>query len=130
MITLIDNTTIVRLAKERGIWPVTPHPQFDTEHTMLIGLIRVWAEQRNLIKGATSQAQMLKLTEEVGEIAAAVARGNRDALKDGIGDAVVVLTILAAQNDLTLEECVAAAYNEIKDRKGRMVDGVFVREES
>jgi len=95
----------------------------------LIDRIEVWAEDRNLIRGATSQAQMLKLTEEVGEIASAVARGNRDALKDGIGDAVVVLTILAAQNDLTLEECVAAAYNEIKDRKGRMVDGVFVREE-
>jgi len=95
----------------------------------LIDHIEVWAEDRNLIKGGTSQAQMLKLTEEVGEIASAVARGNRDALKDGIGDAVVVLTILAAQNDLSLEECVAAAYNEIKDRKGRMVDGVFVREE-
>lgn len=96
----------------------------------LIDRIEQWAHDRNLIKGATSQAQMLKLTEEVGEIAAAVARSNRDALKDGIGDAVVVLTILAAQNGLSLGECVAAAYNEIKDRKGRMVDGVFVREES
>lgn len=95
----------------------------------LIDRIEIWAEDRNLIEGATSQAQMVKLTEEVGEIAAAVARGNREALKDGIGDAVVVLTILAAQNDLTLEECVAAAYNEIKDRKGRMIDGVFVREQ-
>lgn len=95
----------------------------------LIDRIEQWAHDRNLIEGATSQAQMVKLTEEVGEIAAAVARGNRDALKDGIGDAVVVLTILAAQNGLSLEECVAAAYDEIKDRKGRMVDGVFVRDQ-
>lgn len=90
--------------------------------------IRQWAHDRNLIEGATSQAQMVKLTEEVGEVAAAVARGNREALKDAIGDVTVVLVILAAQNGLSFEECVLAAYNEIKDRKGRMVDGVFIRE--
>lgn len=103
-------------------------PQFDTEHTMLIGLIRKWAHDRNLIEGATSQAQTVKLFEEGGEVAAAVARGNREALKDAIGDCTVVLVILAAQNGLSFEECVLAAYNEIKDRKGRMVDGVFIRE--
>lgn len=90
--------------------------------------IRAWANDRNLIEGATAQAQCVKLFEEGGEVAHAVARGNRDALKDGIGDMVVVLTILAAQNGLTLEECVAAAYYEIKDRTGRMVDGVFVKD--
>ena len=95
---------------------------------MPIKAIRQWAHDRNLIKGATSQAQTVKLFEEGGEVAHAVARGDRDALKDGIGDMVVVLTILAAQNDLTLEECVAAAYDEIKDRTGRMIDGIFVRD--
>lgn len=92
--------------------------------------IRQWASDRNLIEGATRQAQMLKLTEEVGELASAIARGNEPLVADSIGDAVVVLTILAAQSGLTIEDCVAAAYNEIKDRKGRMVDGVFVREEA
>lgn len=92
--------------------------------------IRQWAEARNLIEGATSQAQTVKLFEEGGEVAHAVARGDREALKDGIGDMVVVLTILAAQNSLTLEECVAAAYDEIKDRTGRMVDGVFIKDET
>lgn len=91
-------------------------------------LIRQWANDRNLINGATSQAQTVKLFEECGEVAHAVARGDRDKLKDGIGDMVVVLTILAAQNGLMLEECVAAAYDEIKDRTGRMVDGVFIRD--
>jgi hypothetical protein len=47
---------------------------------------------------------------------------------DGIGDAVVVLTILAAQHGVTIEECIDAAWDEIKDRKGRMIDGVFVKE--
>lgn len=94
----------------------------------LTGMIVDWAHERNLVAGSTSQAQTVKLFEEGGEVAHAVARGDRDALKDGIGDMIVVLTILAAQNGLTVEECVAAAYDEIKDRKGRMVDGIFVRD--
>lgn len=97
--------------------------------TTLFGLIRKWAGDRNLIEGATSQAQTVKLFEEGGEVAHAVARGDRDALKDGIGDMIVVLTILAAQNDLSVEECVAAAYDEIKDRTGRMVDGIYRKDE-
>lgn len=90
--------------------------------------IRRWAHDRNLIEGATSQAQTVKLFEEGGEVAHAVARGDREALKDGIGDMIVVLTILAAQNGLSVEECVSAAYAEIKDRKGQMLDGIFVKE--
>lgn len=90
--------------------------------------IRQWAADRNLIEGATRQAQMLKMTEEVGELAAGIAKGNEPLVKDSIGDCVVVLTILAAQSGLKIEDCIEAAYEEIKDRKGKMVDGVFVRE--
>ena len=95
----------------------------ETAH--VLNLIRQWAHDRNLIEGATRQAQMLKLTEEVGELAADIAKGRCP--KDSIGDCVVVLTILAAQSGLTIEECFEAAYDEIKDRKGKMIDGVFVR---
>lgn len=94
-----------------------------------VNAVRKWAADRNLIEGATSQAQMVKLTEEVGEVAAAVARGNKVALADGIGDVAVVLIILAAQNGLAFEDCLNGAYEGIKDRKGRMVNGVFVREQ-
>lgn len=91
--------------------------------------IRRWANDRNIIQGATPHAQMLKMTEELGELASGIARGNMELIKDSIGDCMVVLTILAAQHELTVEECAASAYNEIKDRKGRMVNGVFVKEE-
>jgi NTP pyrophosphatase (non-canonical NTP hydrolase) len=102
-----------------------------SEETMpIFDQIRQWATDRNLIEGATRQAQMLKLFEEGGELAGAIARGKEDVVKDSIGDMVVVLTIVAAQSGLTIEECIAAAYDEIKDRKGRMVDGVFVKQES
>lgn len=92
-------------------------------------MIRKWADDRNLIEGATPQAQMLKLTEEVGELAHGVARDDLGEVRDAIGDAVVVLTILAAQFGMNIEGCIASAYDEIKDRKGRMVDGIFIKEE-
>lgn len=88
-----------------------------------------WAHDRNLIKGSTPQAQMLKLTEEMGELASGVAKQNTPLIIDSLGDCMVVLTILAAQYDLDLRDCFEAAYQEIKDRKGRMVDGVFVKDE-
>ena len=90
--------------------------------------IRGWAQARNLIEGSTTDKQFLKLSEEIGELAEGLAKGRRDAIVDGIGDAVVVLTILAAQVGLQIEDCIEAAWLEIKDRKGRMQDGVFIKE--
>lgn len=99
------------------------------QRSSLFDKVRGWAHDRNLVEGSTPEKQFLKLSEEIGETAAALARQDQDGIKDGIGDAVVVLTILAAQRGLTIEECLAAAWDEIKDRRGRMVDGVFVKEE-
>lgn len=93
-----------------------------------IPLIREWAHARNLIKGSTPEKQFIKLMEEAGEVAAALARNKQDELKDGLGDMFVVMTILAAQRGLDIEDCIARAYFEIKDRKGRMVDGIFRKE--
>ena len=96
----------------------------------LVALIQNWAWDRNLIDGSTPNAQMLKLMEEVGELAGGVCKDKGDVIKDSIGDVFVVLTIIATQMGWSIEECVQAAYAEIKDRKGRMVDGVFVKEEA
>ena len=49
---------------------------------------------------------------------------------DSIGDIFVVLTILSAQKDLEIEGCIFHAWHEIKDRKGKMIDGIFIKEES
>lgn len=86
-----------------------------------------WANDRNLIQGSTPQAQLGKLMEEMGELASSI--GKKRNPKDDIGDCMVVLTVIAAQSGLTLSECYAHSYEEIKDRKGRIVDGVFVKEE-
>ena len=86
-----------------------------------------WAEDRNLIKGSNPESQMLKLIEEVGELASDIAK-RRD-VKDSIGDSLVVLTLIAKQFGTDLETCYNLAYNEIKDRKGRMINGTFVKKE-
>ena len=91
--------------------------------------IRDWADERNLILGSTPQAQFVKLIEEIGELDEAIAKNKKEQFEDSIGDAFVVLTILAAQQNVPIEQCIANAWNEIKDRKGRMINGVFVKEE-
>ncbi|MGT9564863.1 MazG-like family protein [Enterococcus faecalis] len=93
----------------------------------LVKLVEEWAREKNL-DIAEPEKQMLKVVEEVGEVAAALARNNKNDLRDGIGDVVVTLVILAMQNDMDLYECLNQAYNEIKDRKGKNVNGVFVKE--
>jgi NTP pyrophosphatase (non-canonical NTP hydrolase) len=90
--------------------------------------VEKWAEDRNLIEGATTHAQMLKLMEEMGELAAGIAKSNDALIEDSLGDCMVVLIILSAQLNKDLFGCLDLAYNEIKDRKGRMIDGVFVKE--
>lgn len=91
--------------------------------------IRQWAEDRNLIEGSRPINQISKLVEELGELATGVNKGKNDLIADGIGDSIVVLTILAKQCGLNIEDCIDLAWNEIKDRKGRMVEGIFVKSE-
>src|SRR5699024_9422429 len=90
--------------------------------------IEQWAIDKGLDE-AQPEKQMLKLVEEVGELAQGLAKGNLDLVVDSIGDVYVVLKVLSMQLDLNLSDCVSEAYDEIKDRKGKMVDGVFVKEE-
>lgn len=90
--------------------------------------IRQWAIARNLQTGETAK-QMVKLMEEIGELASGMARDNINKIIDSIGDAYVVLTILAMQYGIDIEMCIDEAYETIKDRKGKLVNGIFVKEE-
>jgi len=108
----------------------------------LIEDILDWGEARGLHE-ADLRPQLVKLIEELGEIAAGVARSDPDQIVDGVGDLLVVLINFGAcyakqiyPNDIEeqlrmeryfLEICLRAAYKEIKDRQGRTVDGVFVK---
>lgn len=93
----------------------------------LIDLIIDWHYQRNLIHGSTDKDQYMKLIQEAGELSDSICKARP--IADDIGDMMVVLINIAERNNLTIEQCLQQAYNDIKDRKGRMVDGVFVKEE-
>tara|TARA_Y100000592_G_C5453244_1_gene309892 strand:- start:58 stop:915 length:858 start_codon:yes stop_codon:yes gene_type:complete len=92
-------------------------------------LIRDWAKQRGLYDKGDPKTQALKLVEEVGETSRAILKGNHEDIIDGIGDCVVVLTNLAELVNTPIEECTARAYNEIKNRKGKMDNGTFKKDE-
>lgn len=92
----------------------------------LIKQVEQWSKDKDLHNGNPDR-QALKFYEEAGEVGAALSRGNLEALKDGIGDTVVTLIILAQQHDMTLQECLQFAYDEIKGRTGRTVNGTFIK---
>lgn len=98
---------------------------YDAAH--LIEKITEWHYARNLIEGATDEAQFKKLLEEVEELRTSLEAGTTPV--DDIGDIIVVLVNIAERNRLTIQECLAHAYMEIRDRKGKMVDGLFVKSE-
>ncbi len=87
----------------------------------------MWAIDKNLDE-ADPGKQIIKLAEEFGELCEGFNKADNDKVVDSIGDMYVVLTILSMQLDLDIRYCVKLAYNEIKDRKGKMVNGVFVKE--
>jgi len=91
-------------------------------------LIREWAHERGLYDKGDVKTQTLKLLEEAGEICRAVLKNNKEQIIDGIGDCVVVLTNLAELNNVSIEDCIDAAYDEIKDRTGKMNNGTFKKD--
>jgi len=90
--------------------------------------IRKWADERGIYTKGDSKTQLVKLVEEQGEVARAILKEDKPEIKDGIGDMVVVLTNLAHLSGFSIEECIEAAYDEIKDSKGKMDNGTFKKE--
>lgn len=89
-------------------------------------MVILWHRDRNLIEGSTDAAQHTKLVEEVKELETNILLSQP--VIDDIGDCMVVLINIAERNGLSLFDCLSHAYEDIKDRKGKMVDGVFVKE--
>lgn len=100
-----------------------------TDEVYWENMIGLWANDRDLIKGSSPTSQMLKLIEEVAELAEAIRKGDDSLAEDAIGDVSVVLCIIAHQLGLGYNDCLWEAYGQIKDRKGKMINGVFVKEE-
>jgi NTP pyrophosphatase (non-canonical NTP hydrolase) len=95
--------------------------------TLIVG----WAKARKIIPNATPESQVLKAVSEMGELADAILKGQDDEMKDAVGDVVVCLINLCALMGVTLGECLQAAWEQIKDRKGTLLpNGCFVKEEA
>ena len=91
-------------------------------------LIRKWADERGIYKTGNTHTQYVKLMEEAGELAESLLNNDKTEIEDAIGDMVVVLTNLAWQNGLYIENCIDSAYEEISERKGKMINGTFVKD--
>jgi len=105
----------------------------------LITKVTQWANDRNIIDGCPPIKQAYKTLEECGELIEAVATQNasravteallsKEQIKDAIGDITVTLIIQCGMQGVDFIECLEGAYNEIKDRKGRLVNGQFQKE--
>jgi len=87
-----------------------------------------WSEARRIIPNSTPATQLLKMMSELGELADATIKQDREGVVDGVGDVMVCLINYCALQDLNLVSCIESAYEEIKDRKGMLLpNGVFVK---
>ena len=94
----------------------------------IFDLIRNWAATRKIYEKGNSHTQYVKLQEEAGELAKALLDKDKSEIKDAIGDMIVVLTNLAYLEGFLVEDCIETAYSEIATRRGKMINGTFVKE--
>lgn len=87
-----------------------------------------WATARGILKPENHLTQMGKMVSEVGELCDAIIKNDKDGQIDGIGDVLVTLIILSNQLGYDIEDCLASAYNEIKNRKGKTIGGTFIKD--
>ena len=99
-----------------------------TKSQMMFNRIRSWAQERGLYDKGNTMTQYVKLQEEAGELAKALLKDDQPEVIDAIGDMVVVLTNLAHQRGVYIEECIQTAYEVINKRTGKMINGTFVKE--
>lgn len=102
-----------------------------------------WFKDKEIYKKGNILAQFEKLQEEVEELNEGLrakiksvqhftdSKGRlqetNESIKDAIGDCTVVLRGLCGMLDLDLLDCMNHAFKNIKDRKGKMINGQFVK---
>lgn len=96
----------------------------------LIEHVEQWAEDRMILMHSKPMPQLMKTMSELGELADATLKNDREEIVDGIGDVLVTLIIYSALQFVPLETALQAAYDQIKDRKGWLTpEGVFLKAE-
>jgi len=87
-----------------------------------------WAKNRGIHYPENAKNQLLKSFEEMGELSSSLIKGDQAGVKDAIGDVIVTLIILSSTQGTSIKECLELAWNEIKDRKGKTINGTFIKE--
>ena len=97
---------------------------------MIYNKILQWAKEKGILDKGNAKTQLIKLVEEQGELAQAILKDDKEEIKDAVGDMIVVLTNLCYFYDLKVEDCIDSAYDVIKNRKGKMINNTFVKDEN
>ena len=85
-----------------------------------------WSEARKIIPNSTAEVQLLKAMSEMGELADATIKNDKEGIVDSVGDVMVCLINYCALQDINLVDCMEVAYDQIKNRKGILLpNGVF-----
>ena len=103
---------------------ITIQPLDDLEE-----LVLKWGLDKGILPNPDKFAQFTKTLEEVSELGAAIQANDREAAVDAIGDIIVTLIMQCQAWDSFLSEGLSTAYATISARTGKMVDGVFVKDE-
>lgn len=110
---------------------VSVYPNKDIQYMSLgneFEPIREWARERGLYEKGDLKTQMVKLQEEIGELARAILKDDAEDFEDAVGDICVVLTNLCGLVNINIEDCINSAFKIIAERKGKMENGTFVKE--
>lgn len=91
--------------------------------------VEEWADDKDLIKFENRFIQFEKVVEEVFELKEEIIRNNKKNTKLEFGDVIVTLIILSNQLNIDFVDCLQMAYEKISKRKGKTIDGVFIKEE-
>lgn len=108
-----------------NVYSIIEHLERRKMRTVINNVLE-WSSSKNLFTASDQKTQMLKCVSEIGELADNVAK-SRD-IKDDIGDVLVTLINVARFDGLDIQECLEHAYEEIKDRKGKFINGTFIKE--
>ena len=91
--------------------------------------IIIWAQQRRIIPNSNPESQLLKAVSEMGELADATIKKDREAVVDAVGDVMVCLINYCALQDINLVDCMEVAYDQIKNRRGTLLpNGIFQKD--
>ena len=87
-----------------------------------------WGKEKGILKPENQLKQMGKMVSEVGELCDAIIKENADDQCDAIGDTLVTIIILSQQLGYDPVKCLEVAYNEIKNRTGKTINGTFIKD--